>query len=215
MIKSACTIKRFTVYRDNNVSPGTLLNFALNILCTFTSACHCYTSLNNYLNYLLKEETFSSMFQIGNYSIHDMDLDQLICCLARVLLLTIDSRYNDLKDIFPSLVPPFESSIVKQYYIDFEKVRRHANYTFFLPFIVKNRGNKKIKIICPVNEIIIGKSTSFGHISILYMRYRRRNGGESSSNILELLRKSRIDCYLNCNYFQRRYENFNHAQRDN
>ncbi|KAL2720000.1 hypothetical protein V1477_021147 [Vespula maculifrons] len=37
MIKSACTIKRFTVYRNNNVYPGTLLNYALNIQCTFTS----------------------------------------------------------------------------------------------------------------------------------------------------------------------------------
>ncbi|KAL2720002.1 hypothetical protein V1477_021149 [Vespula maculifrons] len=44
---------------------------------------------------------------------------------------------------------------------------------------------------------------------------RRRNGGQSSSNSLESLRRSRIDCYLNRNYFQRRHENFNYTQLDN
>ncbi|KAL2750278.1 hypothetical protein V1477_001482 [Vespula maculifrons] len=44
---------KFTVYRDNSVSPGTLLNYALKIQCTFTSPRHRYTSLNKYLNYLL------------------------------------------------------------------------------------------------------------------------------------------------------------------
>ncbi|KAL2750228.1 hypothetical protein V1477_001538 [Vespula maculifrons] len=40
MIKSACTIKRISVFRDSSVSPGTHLNFASNIQCTFTSPCH-------------------------------------------------------------------------------------------------------------------------------------------------------------------------------
>ncbi|KAL2750276.1 hypothetical protein V1477_001480 [Vespula maculifrons] len=42
-------------------------------------------------------------------------------------------------------------------------------------------------------------------------RYTRLNEGESSFNSLEILQSCRIDCYLNCNFFQRKYVNFNYA----
>ncbi|KAL2719976.1 hypothetical protein V1477_021123 [Vespula maculifrons] len=43
MIKSACTIKGFTILRDDSVSQGTLLNYAPNIQFTLTSPRHRYT----------------------------------------------------------------------------------------------------------------------------------------------------------------------------
>ncbi|KAF7379417.1 hypothetical protein HZH66_014788 [Vespula vulgaris] len=50
MIKSACTIKRFTVLRHKSVSPGTLFNYALNIQCMFTSPCHRYNRRSVWFN---------------------------------------------------------------------------------------------------------------------------------------------------------------------
>ncbi|KAL2719715.1 hypothetical protein V1477_021209, partial [Vespula maculifrons] len=35
--------------------------------------------------------------------------------------------------------------------------------------------------------------------------YTGRNGGDRSYNSPEVLKRSRIDRYRNCNYFQRRY----------
>lgn len=53
---------------------------------------------------------------------------------------------DPLKGWFPSPVPPFESSIVKQYYIDFENIRYQSQYKFFLPifclFNFKHLTNK-------------------------------------------------------------------------
>ncbi|KAL2750351.1 hypothetical protein V1477_001365, partial [Vespula maculifrons] len=63
MIKAAYTIKVFIVLRDNNVSPDTLLNYAL--ICTVRLSHRVI---------VVPEEVFGSMFQIICQNIHVINI---------------------------------------------------------------------------------------------------------------------------------------------